>query len=363
MSDLLHSELGLAELTALSRQYGTSDYVKGGGGNTSFKTRDTLWIKPSGTALADMTPGSCVAMRRPLLARLYEYQPPPDVAEREREVQVRMAAAREAGHTGRPSVETPLHDLLDATFVVHTHPMLVNGMTCGRDGSAAAARLFPDALWVPYLDPGFTLSMQVRARVANYQRQHGCQPSVILLENHGIFVAAMTPAEVHALYQHVLGTLRVAYERAGVNLALQMGSPALPGEVSETVERLRHLLGSDALFVEPCAPFTVVAGPLTPDHMVYAKAQPYQGELTRDHLASFRNRWGYPPRVVVTAAGVFGVGTTRKAASLALTLAQDGALVQQLAATFGGVQMMSEPARRFIESWEVESYREKQSLA
>ena len=57
---------------------------------------------------------------------------------------------------------------------------------------------------------------------------------------------------------------------------------------------------------------------------------------------------------------VCGVAATDKQAALALELAQDGALVSHLAAAFGGVEYMTEPARLFIENWEVESYRRKQ---
>ena len=43
----------LDDLAALSRRYGADpDYVFLGGGNTSFKTPETLYIKPSGVALA-----------------------------------------------------------------------------------------------------------------------------------------------------------------------------------------------------------------------------------------------------------------------------------------------------------------------
>ena len=44
----------LAALAAMSNQYGAnSQYVLAGGGNTSFKSADRLWVKGSGTSLAD----------------------------------------------------------------------------------------------------------------------------------------------------------------------------------------------------------------------------------------------------------------------------------------------------------------------
>ncbi len=43
-----------------------------------------------------------------------------------------------------------------------------------------------------------------------------------------------------------------------------------------------------------------------------------------------------------------------------LAFAQDGALVKQLTQAFGGIDYMPEGACKFIENWEVESYRSKQ---
>ena len=46
----------LKTIVELSHEFGTPDYVKGGGGNTSFKDETTLWVKPSGTTLAGLAP-------------------------------------------------------------------------------------------------------------------------------------------------------------------------------------------------------------------------------------------------------------------------------------------------------------------
>jgi hypothetical protein len=54
----------LNTITSLSHEFGTADFVKGGGGNTSAKNADTLWVKPSGTTLAGLTPQSFIAMSR-----------------------------------------------------------------------------------------------------------------------------------------------------------------------------------------------------------------------------------------------------------------------------------------------------------
>jgi rhamnose utilization protein RhaD (predicted bifunctional aldolase and dehydrogenase) len=306
-----------------------------------------------------MTPASFVAIDRARLAELYGLEAPPDAAARESAVKDLLLAARRAGEASRPSVETPLHDMFDAAYVVHTHAVLANGLTCARGGEAAARRLFPDALWVPYTDPGFVLCMTVRDLIEAYVRRKGCQPSVVLLENHGLVVAGDAPAQIDATHAALLDALRREYAAAGIETALRRGPPAAGAEVADVTAKIAAALGGGTVLHG--GRFDATRGPLTPDHMVYAKAFPYEGPLTRAGVEAFRERHGYPPRIFLTESGVFAAGTAERQARLALDLAEDGALVQQLASAFGGIRWMTDEARRFIESWEVESYREKQA--
>lgn len=113
----------LQTITALSREFSTSDYVRGGGGNTSCKDERTLWVKPSGTTLNDLTPETFVAMDRVKLAELNGIKPPTDPSGRETLVKEVMEKAVLPETPGRASVEAPLHDSLSARYVVHTHKL------------------------------------------------------------------------------------------------------------------------------------------------------------------------------------------------------------------------------------------------
>lgn len=350
----------LETITKLSHAFGTADFVKGGGGNTSCKTANTLWVKPSGTTLAGLQPETFVAMDRAALGKLYALTVPADPAAREARVKEVMAAAVKPGVTARPSVEAPLHDVLHGTFVVHTHPALVNGLTCSVHGAAACAELFPDALWIPYIDPGYTLCMDVRRRVQDYATRHGRPPSLLLLENHGIFVTGNTVEEICALYRRVLEELRKEYAGSEIATVLAVAPPALPNMVEDTKNQLRDALSMHAMGIAYSGKFAVAPGPISPDHIVYSKSYPYLDELTRAGIEAFRQKHGYVPMVVNTPVGVFGVGSSQRKADLALELALDGALVKQLTGAFGGVQYLNDRAREFIEHWEVESYRQKQ---
>jgi len=79
-----------------------------------------------------------------------------------------------------------------------------------------------------------------------------------------------------------------------------------------------------------------------------------------ENVAAYQEERGYSPKVVVAGDRIYGIGNSQKNADLALELAQDGALVLQLANAFSGINYMTDAQREFIENWEVESCREKQ---
>lgn len=350
----------LNEIVKLSHEFGSPEYLKGGGGNTSAKDDDTLWIKPSGTTLADLRPESFVAMSRAKLAELYEVTPPAEACAREALVKNLMMAAVWPDSSGRPSVEAPLHNSFSATYVVHTHPPLINGMTCANDGDEACRTLFPDALWIDYTDPGYTLSMRVHEEIRVYALRRGREPEAVFLANHGVIVVGNMPESIREVYSRIMNRLRDEYQKAGIAMELKTGPVPSPEAIKTMAERLRELLGTEhAAYVCADGKFRVAAGPVTPDHIVYMKSYPFFGEPTPEAVSAFWSESGYAPRVISCDEGVFGLGTNEKNASLALEMAQDGALVEQLAGAFGGIRYMSDREQSFIDNWEVEAYRRK----
>jgi rhamnose utilization protein RhaD (predicted bifunctional aldolase and dehydrogenase) len=344
----------LQEITGLSHEFGSPDYVKGGGGNGSAKDADTLWIKPSGTTLSGMTPDSFVRMSRAKIEELYQITPPEDSAAREALVKDAMMAAVCADSSGRPSVEAPLHNTFSSTFVVHVHPALVVGMVCAKNGADACRSLFPDALWLDYVDPGYTLCMRVREGIQSYRAENGREPTMVFLKNHGVFVAHDTVDGIREAYACIMDKLKEEYDKAGISTEINVADiepdPAMK-------EKLGSILGDDAAGVRCSSPFDVMAGPVSPDHIVYTKSCAYRGEVTSGGIEDFKSKNGYSPRVVIADGAVYGLGSNDKVASLVLEVALDGALVVQLAEAFGGIEYMDDRARDFIENWEVEAYR------
>ncbi|MFZ2656120.1 MAG: SDR family NAD(P)-dependent oxidoreductase [Victivallales bacterium] len=356
--------MSLDIIAGLSHLYGADPrFVLAGGGNTSYKDEKNLYIKPSGTALADIREKDFVKMDRVKIREIFSIVPPADSNEREALVKRVMEIAVCHDSSGRPSVEAPLHEAMDATFVVHLHPALVNGMTCGVDGKEKCAELFPDSLWVEYIDPGYSLAVFVQKEIAKFAEASGRHPDIIFLQNHGVFVGSNSADGIKRIYSHMMDKLAAYYEEQDVAMELEKQAKDIKTVVA-LAPKLRTWLGDGTrMIVKSSDALNVADGPLTPDHIVYAKSFSLIGvNLDAGSVAKFAGQHGYRPLVVsVPGKAVFTAAKTLKDAGTAELLARDAALVQQLAKAFGGPNYLSENSYKFIENWEVESYRKKVS--
>jgi rhamnose utilization protein RhaD (predicted bifunctional aldolase and dehydrogenase) len=368
--------MSVADLVEISRYYGAdTNYVIAGGGNTSFKDGATLYIKGSGTSLAEATAEGFVRMDREALARIWEKTYPADPEARESAVLVDMMAAKMPGEEQkRPSVETLLHDMLPFVYVVHTHPALVNGLTCSQGAEKTAATIFGgEALWINSTNPGYILSRTVKEAMSAYSARTGRPASVILLQNHGIFVGADTTAEIIAIYSRIIDTLTGHIKRQPDFSGASLGSSR---EIAETLEKLS---GKAAVFqwnneiarlVKDRTAFYPVSSAFTPDHIVYAGSDPLfveTGPETPEAVAAVQAAWkqhldktGRQAKIVaVQGLGVFALGSSEKTAALALELFTDAAKVAAYSEAFGGPRFMTPEQIDFINNWEIERYRSR----
>ena len=360
-------------LAAMSNKYGANpEYVLAGGGNTSFKSEDYLWIKGSGTSLATIKGEDFVVLERKLLAQMWNAQYPEDEAAREAAVLEDMMDARIKGEGRRPSVETLLHDLFPQKYILHVHPAIVNGITCSVDAEKAMKQLFPDAVWVDACKPGYILALECKKVMDAYKSQAGKDCCLLFLQNHGIFFAGDTTEEVGALAEKTMEILKVAVKRQPdlepVDFDLQKVvaiSPvlrALYGEGQSAT--VKFLANKEILGYDP------TTESLSPDHIVYCKAKQLiipadaDSDKIKELFDAFTAENGYKPKIAFVAGlGMFSCGMTMKEAVTAQTVMLDAIKVVAYAESFGGVSPMPAFLIDFIVNWEVESYRSKVSLA
>jgi rhamnose utilization protein RhaD (predicted bifunctional aldolase and dehydrogenase) len=368
--------MSIAALVEISRYYGTNpDYILAGGGNTSFKDGETLYIKGSGMSLAEATAEGFVQMDRKVLAAIWEKNYPESNAERESAVLADLMAARKPGEEQkRPSVETLLHDILPFAFVVHTHPAVVNGLTCSGRGEEAKAEIFGDAaVWIPSVNPGYVLSKTVKNAMADHGARYGRPAAIIFLQNHGVFVGADSPDGIKEIYGEIMRKIGGRIKRSP-DFLNEIGEK---GNSAEIGRMLSTLAGGAAIFlgnneitalVKDRASFRPVSSAFSPDHIVYAGSDPLFTGSNTD--AALREAWkkhtektGRAPKIVaVQGLGIFGTGPSEKTAALALELFRDAIRVAVYAESFGGPRFMTQDQIDFINNWEAERFRSSVSV-
>jgi len=308
---------GLAGLDALvyrSRLIGRNpDLVLWGGGNTSMKQTETdfrgrgmrvMRIKGSGSDLKTIEPGQFPGIRlddiEPLLQR--------DAMSDEDMVAWLHRCLVEPG-SARPSIETLLHGFVPHPHIDHTHADAILALTNTADGRRHVEAVYDrEAIWIPYRRPGFRLSREV-ADAVRARPEARC----VVLEKHGLITWGQTakesydatiemnvraeayagergrgravfgaptrpplpPAERRRVFRTIAPRLRGLLSGAPAG---DGGAKAVSGGPPVPIERvvLRFDDGDDLLeFIgAEAGPQLCLAGPATPDHLLYVRPRP-----------------------------------------------------------------------------------------
>jgi len=371
------------ELIEISKYYGSNkEYVIAGGGNTSFKDDDTIWIKSSGQPLAELSEEGLVALSREKLHVISQKVYSEDPSIREEQVKTDMfMSILDHGKNKRPSVETSLHELIRYKYVVHLHPTLINGLLCSRNAKSLTHKIFGESvLFVPYTDPGYTLFKKLESDILSYREKFACDPQIIFLENHGSFVGADTTIEIKKIYEDII--LKIGEHIPQIpeiislpyNPLLHRVLPALrillSGEQPGII-RFRHN-SLIANFYHNQQEFHKISLPLTPDIIVYCKTRYLyieQSSTAEKILDSFRyqlphfiSEYGYSPKVIIIKdMGVFAISDSYASAEACLDVYEDLMKISFYAGSCGGIKFLTPEQVAFIDQWEVENYRRKVS--
>ena len=297
--------------------------IQGAGGNTSIKIGDMMWIKASGTCLAD-------ALDRPVFVKV-------DCAA----IRAGLAAGQDDPVRGtyragdlRPSIETAFHAALDWPIVAHTHSICTLAHAVSPQGRATLARKLAglDFVIIPYCKPGIELTRAIMES-AN-ARSH-----VFILNNHGLICCGQSAGETRDLMDDV--EARLALPPRAMSGPCPEDPP--PSEEYEWRSDLARL----ALDEPICR--MVRAGSCYPDHVVFLGPS----------LPGWPDGAGRPA-ILVPGHGVLVRKTASAAQQAMLTCLGD--LFAHLPADWEAEPIGTE-AEAVLLDWDAEKYRQGMARA
>lgn len=194
-----------------------ADYTQGGGGNTSVKNDKAglMLIKASGYRLKDITENNAfVAVDKKKISDYYasvDLSVKKDYEKESAEISKSSVVELDGVPTLRPSVEVGFHAILKK-YVIHTHSVYANVLTCSMEGEKIAEKIFSGKdfgfIFLPYINPGFELTLAMKKAIENYVDKNGLYPEVIFMKNHGLVVNCDDIERVKKLNEEVNETIR-----------------------------------------------------------------------------------------------------------------------------------------------------------
>lgn len=333
----------ISDLIDISTYAGTRvDYTQGGGGNTSVKDGGIMYIKASGFKLKDINENTAyVPMDLKIIRDFFDGVDLNDGQDHEamnKQVTAEATLKQENLAALRPSVEVGFHSVLKK-YVIHTHSIYANLITCAVKGEELAAKIFANAdfgyIFMPYIDPGFTLSVKMGEAVKEYVAKTGKYPEVIFMKNHGLVVSGDDKERVKFVNEEVNGKIIEYFGLKDVYREVSLEQKEENVYVSHT-ELVSEYVKNNVLDKASLDKY-----PLYPDQLVY-----------------LNNLLAFAPEKLQVKNGTVEYHTNGKEAlTLEETLFAYLFVVTTLSENALEISTMSEKDVYFINNWEAEKYR------
>lgn len=172
--------------------------VQGAGGNVSWKDENVLWVKASGTWLADAELKEIfVPVNLPLLQTALNNQ--------DFTVEPEVTVDSDL----RPSIETLLHALMPQKVVVHLHAVEILAHLVQVNAKEKIKSLVGDAvkwIYVDYFKPGADL-----ARSVSMQLTARSDADVVFMGNHGVVIGGNDVDDITSTLRKLISILQTKF--------------------------------------------------------------------------------------------------------------------------------------------------------
>lgn len=311
--------------------------VQGAGGNVSWKEGDTLWVKASGTWLADASnkdifvPVNLPHLRAAIQSGDFTVIPQP------------------LGESLlRPSIETLLHALMPHRIVMHLHAIEILAHLVRKDCQTTFQRLLaPSINWalVDYHKPGADLAKAVHSVLGQKS-----VTDVIFLKNHGVVIGGNSVTDI----KNTLNELTSALCTTPAEIISGKTEGTMPALFDQYLpvqdEKISQLALNTELFQRLNMEWV-----LYPDHAVFLGVRSYTYNSLQDFANQINSYQEQPELVFIRNIGVFVKSTFNKAKYAQLRCYVDILTRQGLDSN---ILALSEMQISELLNWDAEKYRQ-----
>jgi rhamnose utilization protein RhaD (predicted bifunctional aldolase and dehydrogenase) len=269
--------------------------VQGAGGNISWKEGGTLWIKGSGTWLANageediFVPVNLNHLRHALSQKNFEIKPQLLVTRVEKKL--------------RPSIETILHALMPQKIVVHLHAIDVLSYLVSKDCLISLKQLFAlsvnthqvNGLFVDYHKPGPKLAQAIHKEL-----QSNTTANVVFLKNHGIVIGAESIEAIYAILKSINTNCSPKQKLLNTSHALSLQASAHPEYIIFPNKQVQALATNHELYKRLQSDWV-----LFPDHAVFLGPKAFTYPSWANLKGQEENNANKPELIFIENTGVF----------------------------------------------------------
>lgn len=352
------------------------DLVLHGGGNTSLKINNTIYVKASGFNLdtIDEKGFAPVALDKLLELLKYDTLSDTDMVRLQREAMLDQSFAN-------PSIEAILHALIPFDFVDHTHADAVVTISNCKNGRKILSKIYgKNYLIVPYVMPGFVLAKRVyeMTKDIDWSKLKG-----IILLNHGIFTFDNDGMksyekmlnEVNKAQKYLDKHTNIKYKSAKQTHDLALIKKLISKAKWYEVEMIENESQIATSFASLDDLSVSQKGVLTPEHIIRTKRTPiifdknYKKELTAyiKKYEAYFNKYKSneimlnpaPNWAILKGFGTLSFGKTLKEAQIIQDINNHTMAAMLKAEQLGGYKSINKKDSFAMEYWELEQAKLK----
>lgn len=307
--------------------------VQGAGGNVSWKDEDILWVKASGTWLADadkkdiFVPIDLAHLRKALNSGDFSITP-----------------ILSGASLLRPSIETLLHALMPHRVVIHLHAIealahLVRE-NCQNDFQSLLGESVPWTI-VDYHKPGAALAAAISAALAQKPIAQ-----IIFLKNHGMVIGGESITDVRRIINTVLQALSTEPEK---KCAGSFDSDPMPPYAPVADLDIHQLALNKDFFKRLNSDWA-----LYPDHVVFLGPKAYSYSTWQTLNDEKKKGHALPELVFIQDAGVYATSSFNEAKLMQLRCYYD-VIARQKPNSL--IKALTESQISELLNWDAEHYR------